>query len=340
MLEIEELLRSPAWLPLRAQGGRGGLTMLKLDENAYQAASFLDERLLEGPFERTACAVATVEAAAAGVAPRSHYIFHIGHVGSTLISRLVGEHERFFSLREPALLRAVADDAGSPGSRRAPLSLGVLQALFARTWRAAQTSIIKPTSIVNECAETILAGADLPRAIFVFADPLAYLRGIMAGPNSRLESQAMAPGRCRRLLRRLRLDESQVDPASEGERIAMNWLSEMTTLQQAARGAAARVLWVAFDVFLQEPMAGLAAIFRALGAPASDAEVGRLVTGPLMRRYSKAPQLAYDAALRRDVLRAAQHDHGGEIKRGIRWLGRMGARHPLVRTILDQRGCP
>ena len=44
-----------------------------------------------------------------------------------------------------------------------------------------------------------------------------------------------------------------------------------------------------------------------------------------MRRYSKAPEHAYDLALRNDVLAAARAEHGEEIRRGMRWFatGRM-----------------
>ena len=48
------------------------------------------------------------------------YIFPIGHVGSTLLSRLIGSHTGIFSLRESALLRTFAQLEG----REAPFGPG------------------------------------------------------------------------------------------------------------------------------------------------------------------------------------------------------------------------
>lgn len=341
-----DLLRSPAWFPLRIAES-GEMSMVYLDEAAYRAASFLDERILVLPCEQSACGLDIIRTAAARLTPQSHYIFHTGHVGSTLISRLVGAHEGFFSLREPALLRVFAGEPGRRGAagatfdpvagRDGQLRLGAALALFSRTWRPNQRAVIKTTSIVNELAELMLAGVHHPAAIFVFAHPLTYMRGIFAGPNSRVESKMLAPARMARLVRRLGGGhaEWQLDPRSEGEHIAMSWLCEMTALHQAAVRHPSQVLWVNFDTFLREPPSGLQAIFRSLGKTPAAGEIEALVTGPLMRQYSKAPEYAYDAALRQSVLLSADPEHGAEIRRAMDWLGRMARRYPSVAAVLE-----
>src|SRR3546814_16003598 len=61
-----------------------------LGEADYRAASFLDQRLLTdrvGREWRAWNALPDLGAAA----PRPDFIFHIGHVGSTLVSRLLAE---------------------------------------------------------------------------------------------------------------------------------------------------------------------------------------------------------------------------------------------------------
>ncbi len=332
MITAEDLVRSPAWLPLEVLSGGGGVRVVRLDEAAYRAASFLDQRLLRLGFEQQGAALAILEAAAARLAPRAHYIFHTGHVGSTLISRLIGAHEEFFALREPALLRAIS--AQSPPASRTP-SLEVALALLARTWRAGQRAVIKVTSVVSELAGDILAAEPQAAAIFMFVQPLSFLCGIFAGPNSRVESQQLAPARLHRLMRRLEASEWRQSPRSEGEHIAMSWLCEMAALQQAAARFERQVLWVDFDAFLGEPRGGLQAIFRALGTKPSAGEIDRLVTGPLMQQYSKAPEHAYDAALRRSLLLAAEREHALEIRRGMAWLAEVASRHPPVATVLE-----
>src|SRR5271170_53079 len=173
-LTADELTCSPAWLPLEMHAAV--VRMVKLDEAAYRAASFLDQRLLACGYAQEMCVPLLLGQAAAALSPRAHYIFHTGHVGSTLISRLIGAHERFFSLREPALLRAlVAGNAASGGP-----SLAVTLALLGRTWRPSQCAVVKLTSFVSELAETILALSLQSSAVFMFARPHAYLQGIFA----------------------------------------------------------------------------------------------------------------------------------------------------------------
>lgn len=309
------------------------MRLIQLDEAAYRSASFLDQRLLGAGHRQSACALAVLAVAAERLAAPSHYIFHIGHVGSTLISRLLGAHRSFFAVREPALLRAVsarpASDAGAP-------SLGVVLALLGRTWRKEQRAVIKATSFVSELAEAMLAAGHRPSALFMFAHPLAYLCGIFAGANSRADTEQLASARLQRLLRRLGEGDWRPDPRSEGECVAMSWLCEMTALQQAAARFASQVQWVNFDTFLGEPFAGLQAIFRALGERPEPREIESLVRGPMMRQYSKAPEHAYDAALRRAVLRSAQREHAAEISRGLQWLQRLSARHPLIHRVVNQ----
>jgi hypothetical protein len=337
LLAESDFLRSPAWFPLRIEDG-GAMTVVKLDEAAYVTASFLDERILVLEYPQTTCALTTIYAAAATLAPRAHYVFHTGHVGSTLISRLIGEHEGFFSLREPALLRAFAGEPTLQHGAVTPdaaASLAPVLALLARTWRTSQRAVIKPTSFVSELAEVILAGDDRPSAIFMFTTPLNYIRGILAGPNSRVEAKSLAPARRHRLVRRLGGVEWRSNPHSEGEQVAMSWLCEMTALHQAALRFESQVLWVNFDAFLSEPLSGLQSIFRTLGAAPSCGELEALVTGPLMRQYSKAPQHAYDAALRREVLQSADWQHGVEIKRGMDWLSTVAKNHSLATAALE-----
>src|SRR5262249_28044027 len=152
-LTAEELVRSPAWLPLEAAPD-GTVRLIRLDEAAYRAASFLDQRLLGAGYREGACGVAVLDAAATRLPRPAHYIFHIGHVGSTLISRLIGARERFFCLREPALLRPLAALSPTAGTRAR--SLDVALALLGRTWRPGQSVVLKVTSFVSEMAEPIL----------------------------------------------------------------------------------------------------------------------------------------------------------------------------------------
>jgi hypothetical protein len=329
-LTTDEIRRSPSWLPLEPAADNT-LRLVRLDEEAYRAASFLDQRLLGLGYAYSTCSVSVLEAAAAGLRARPHYVFHTGHVGSTLISRLIGAQQGFFALREPSLLRVLAQSAPAG----AALGLDPALALLARTWRPQERAVIKVTSFVSELAAPMLAADSRSAAIFMFVGPLTFLRSILAGPNSRLETRQLAPSRLQRLVRRLGDGEWRAGLHAEGEYIAMTWLCEMTALYQAAARYKQQVYWVNFDAFLREPRAGLEAILRFLGAAAAANDIEALVAGPLMHQYSKAPEHAYDAELRRRVLLSADAEHGAEIGRGMDWLRKVAMRHRLIEAVLD-----
>ncbi|MGC8518824.1 MAG: hypothetical protein ACP5P4_09895, partial [Steroidobacteraceae bacterium] len=206
--------------------------------------------------------------------------------------------------------------------------------LLARTWRTQQRALVKATSFVSEIAGSMLTTDDQAAALLVFTPALAYLCCILGGPNSRVESRALAPARFARLQARIGGAALPSRPSSEGEWIAMSWLCEMTALCEAAEQHEARVRWFDFEAFLSSPATYLADALRTLGVVPTVQDVEALLVSPWMGRYAKAPEHAYDAALRRSVLEVAQREHRREIRRGMEWLALAAGRHRLIDSAL------
>ena len=85
--------------------------LLEVDRGFYRDATFLDERVLGPgrvgawvPLERVWRAFET----APPPRPACAFIFHLGHAGSTLLSRLLDEVPGVLGLREPLTLRPLA----------------------------------------------------------------------------------------------------------------------------------------------------------------------------------------------------------------------------------------
>ncbi len=76
-------------------------------------------------------------------------------------------------------------------------------------------------------------------------------------------------------------------------------------------------------------------MFGALEVVVGQPELETLAAGPIMRQYSKAPEHAYDAALRREVLAGADWEHGAEIQRAMAWLEAVAAAHLPVQELLE-----
>jgi hypothetical protein len=336
----QELGGSPELFPYSLELSRDSVIFLRLERGDYERASFLDARLLTSQIPSHALPWPEVAAAidAARLSERCGFIFHIGHVGSTLLSRLIGAHSSVFSLREPMILRTFAQLAGAPGLHPQAWHhdgfgtrlTGCLK-LLSRTFETPQLAVIKATSFVSELAADLLARASGPKAVFMTVSPESYLATILGGPNSRQEARMLAPSRLTRLHRRIGAQAWQLATLSEGEVLSMSWACEMSALAHAAKSGRERVHRVDFDRFLADPAPILSSALRHFGIADHPQGVRAIIEGPNMRRYSKAPEHAYDAALRQDVLNAARAAHGAEIRRGLAWLDRAADLFPPVR---------
>jgi hypothetical protein len=345
MDELHDWLgRSPEIFPHSLDVRNDSISFIHLDKSDFERASFLDERVLTPHTPRRSMpwtqAAATVDAAE--LTERCGFIFHIGHVGSTLLSRLIGAHPGMFALREPLVLRTFAQLNGEPGARppawrdqdfNGRLS-GCLK-LLSRTFDATETAVIKATSFVSEIAASLLLRPSAPKAVLMYVSPESYLATILGGPNSRQEAKMLTPSRLQRLHRRIGAEAWRAASLSEGEALALGWACEMSALAEAARTGGKRIFRLDFDDFLAAPENPLLSALGHFGIVASVADVRVILEGPDMRRYSKAPEYAYDRALRLDVLDAARTAHASEISRGLAWLHRAAEQHTAVQHALE-----
>jgi len=127
----EEIARDATWLAQALDPVAGVARLIAMDRDAYRAASFLDDRMLQHPVDAQIVPWPEVEAAMAGDRRSdARWIFHIGHVGSTLVSRLLGEIDGVLAVREARVLR---DLALSPPDVRARY-LAAVPKLISRTF--------------------------------------------------------------------------------------------------------------------------------------------------------------------------------------------------------------
>jgi hypothetical protein len=251
---------------------------------------------------------ADIRDAAGDLPVRCDFIFHISHVGSTLLSRLLGEHPAYFSLREPAILRRLAL---GEFAERWPVFLG----LWSRTFAPDQKAIIKATSFVNSIAENLMAQVHGSRALLMYVPARTFITALLDGVMSDIDD--LAEMRLKRLQQRDLLADVSLDNLSPGQRVAMSWLAEMTSLQETAERFPQRTLWLNFDQFLSHSAVQLARVFEHFDI---DGDSSSLLAHPLMSRYAKRPDVRYDASFRQQLLERAGALHTVEIAAGLAWL--------------------
>ena len=168
------LPESPDAYPQTLDPVRDAILVVQMDAAGYRAASFLDDRILGPTTQGAWFPVAAISDAARRVqsARAVHFIFHTGHVGSTLVSRLLDESGDVLSLREPLPLRTLADARDVLNLPESLLSvaqssdcLSMFMKLWGRGYAANRAIVVKATSSAGRLAIPLLEHSAASRAI-------------------------------------------------------------------------------------------------------------------------------------------------------------------------------
>jgi hypothetical protein len=322
----DDIARDARWLAQSLDAQAGTMRMVAMAPKDYRSASFLDDRMFETERQSVDLPEAEVSASVAGRREDARWIFHIGHVGSTLIARLLGELPNVLAVREPRLLR---DLLAIPPERRMALASTVRQ-LYSRTFREDQVALVKATSFVSEVAAELLP--QVGRALFLTASPRNYIASILAGENSSMELESLAPTRVALMAHRA---GPLPAPRHLADLAAIGWACGVTALEGAAEARPdAKIEWGDFDRFLAGKQVHLASIASALALPAAPSDVAALAQSPLLERYSKAMEYDYSSALRAELIADATRHFGGEIEAAMAMLGEVAKGSPLLARAL------
>lgn len=316
----DEIARDATWLIQALDPSQGAARLVAMDRESYRAASFLDDRMLGTPVDAQIVSWTSLEEAVSdGMRSDARWIFHIGHVGSTLVSRLLGELDGVLAIREPRLLRDLALTPVNVRQRYIALT----PRLMSRTFAEREVACVKATSFASDIAPELVPTNQ--RALLMFTTPQNYIGSILAGENSIEELRLLAGSRAQRLNSRQIYLPSQDDAGLA----AAAWACEMTALEQAAERMVDReIRWTNFDQMLGEMDAALTDVASFFAFDSRRA--GEIATGPLMSRYSKALEYEYGANLRRELIAEAGERFAGGIERALAMLTSGAEKSPLL----------
>jgi hypothetical protein len=342
---LTRLARSPDVYVQKFDLVRDVALLIQFDASAYRAASFLDDRILQAkpkggwvPLGRV------VEAARATQSTRPlHFIFHAGHVGSTLVSRLLDESGSVLSLREPLTLRLLAeahDVLDEPESLLSAETFTVLLDAFLRLWERGygdtKSVVVKATSSAGRLAPALLTRRPEMRAVYMNLRAEPYLATLLAGQNSPLDLRGHGPERVRRLRSFGMMPPSALHQMSLGETAALSWLVETWSESEALKAGGARIIRVDFDRFLGNIAEETERIVRHLGVAHDDQFASRAAQSPVLSHYAKAPEHAYTPQLRAQILADARTRHRDEIGKGLAWLQRVADANSAAADVINR----
>lgn len=326
------LFEGPELLPwqLDLQGSR--LLLALMDEPAYRSATFLDQRLnQDGRLQAIWAPLQQIsaDALARGLPQRpANFLFHIGHCGSTLLTRLLGEDPRLLPLREPLSLRTLAESERLIEAPSAPMDRAAWEALsslllslLARSYRGDQRAFIKPSSNCNNLIAPVLASHPEHKAVFLYLNLQSYLASLLR-PQSRNALYVFANDRVADLKRFLPGTVFHFEELAPARLGALNWTASMGHLvyAQSDLRVAPRLRAVEFEDFLKAPATGLMDLFRFLGTPVEPAKVDSILASGYLERYAKDLRFAYTPSLREADLQQSMQVHRGEIDDAVHWL--------------------
>jgi hypothetical protein len=310
-----DLASSPALYP-HSFDARGDRVMLvRLSAADYRLSSFLDSRMLAPGMDAAWFDYVPVAVSAERVRPRSlHMIFHIGHVGSTLLSRLLDEVPGVLGLREPHPLQTLADMADeTPAGEGYLARLNTFLRLWSRGFEATNAVIVKATSVACRIAPDILAVSPETKAVYLHLPAEAYIIAVLATGFGRADLKIFEAMRHKRLSAQR---GSEVPPGgSVGELAAIAWMVERDSLERAKAAAGRRVMLLNFESMLADMEGNLAQVLHHLGLPPV---AGQLVKSSTLTHYSKAPeQLAFSPEARAQLMRRSRDMFAAEIEKGL-----------------------
>lgn len=336
---------SPALYLQNFQLQRQQLLLIPMSEGDYREASFLDNRVLKRDTQKLVAGESEIRGALAkGVDARPlHFIFHCGHVGSTLLSRLLDETNVVLPLREPLPLRSLAEGYNALWRKDPPVSearlndyLELFLQMASRGYAKTRAVIIKATSSAVTLAPRLFAARPAAKAIYMSLRAEPYLATLMAGENSALDLKGHGLQRQRRLEEVLGESFPPLHLFPLGELAAMSWLTERLSERKLMAEFGSRILSLDFDEMLNDIKGTLERVTRHFELDVESKYFDEIAKSSVLGRYAKAPEHEYSPELRAKLLAEARTAKEADIKKGLAWLDALAVKHRDVAELMQQ----
>lgn len=252
---------------------------------------------------------------------RLGFIFHSAFCGSTLLTRALSCPDIAMGLSEPVLLNDLVGFRRRGADPRAVARMADLSTrLLARPFGPDETTIIKPSNVVNPLAELLLAMRPGANAIFLYAPLETFLVSVARkGLACRLWVRELLIGYLRDGFVSLGFEPEDHFLQTDLQIAAVGWLAQHAHFQQlAGRFGPGRIRSLNADLLNAQPAEGLAAATAHLRISLNDSEIAKIVSGPTFTRHSKFGQ-SFTPERRAEEYAAARMAHQEEIDRVVDW---------------------
>ncbi len=287
-------LIDPGWLLYDIVAPRDECLWLKLNESILRHASFLDQRILPEAQQKLKTPLSVIHQAVLKQEYLAH-IFHCGHVGSTLLSRILAGTDRVLPVREPLVLRtlsAVGIETDKPWSvwdrTKWESILSRVYAVLSRPYRSGQTVLVKATSICTNLIDSVLVARPHDKIIGIYATFDLYFAAMTRDPSLMLDLNGHLVARFKeydRLSGGSHFALHELDPL---QIIALSWLVNLQPMLNAASHTPERVQLVDFAGLMENTIEESHRSAAFLGFPLPDD------IDTIRRSYAKKQDMGFD----------------------------------------------
>ena len=340
-LSSDDIARNPAWHLYDMDIKRGELHFLEVTPETFERSAFLDTRIgftgdrLHGfPAEAVAAALAH---ARAGARPATvNYLFHSSFCCSSLLARSLHRAGRTLVLREPLILRRLADLKREPGMaadfwpRQGQALLDMSLTLLAKTWTDSESVLIKPTNLANSLAAELLAARPTARALFLYSDLETFLISNLKKPDVTKQKMPLLARIFSRETGYAGLfPELQLDQLDHLQSVVIVWHTQLLLFGRLLQTYLQRLASLDSAALLAEPETMLTAAARFFGEALTAREVRDIVAGPVWHTHAKDPRATYDRQLREQESRELARRYCDELAGALRWAEPLLQRYPV-----------
>lgn len=329
-LTADDLIRNPAWHLYDLDMQRGELHFLEVTPDTYRLSAFLDNRIAytgDRMHGFPLYAVADALRNAPTDPPPIAFLFHSSFCCSSLLARSLQLEKRTLVLREPWVLRRLADLKRDLAQRRqswrpqGPQLLDLVLRLLSKTWDPGESVLIKPTHVANNLALDSLTLRPQARGILLHSDLESFLiSNLKKNEETRAKTDAMLLLFDQDTGYSHRFPQLSLKDLAYLQKIAVIWHAQMLLFQELlASPAGPQLRSLDSGVLLARRAETLEAAASFLGYALTPGEAAGIVAGPVWNTHAKDPFSAYDSDRRDAENREVAASHTTELRATMRW---------------------
>jgi hypothetical protein len=304
------------------------------DQASLQEQSFHDGRLaLSGALNggtakvdlETLISLVEQKHRAGGLSP-ARFIFHVGHCGSTLLSRVLAQSPKILAHREPYILGGMSDTLRDIDSATAWVRqdtwLQILRTvvyLLGRTDEPYEQAVVKVKSGQTNLAMPLLGLDKRIRAIGLYVPLERFLAGALRDDGRTTDAAIFVPHKLRDWIEISGTTVLKVADLTTVQRIGVCWLSSMAQMIAVAERFPDRLMLVNFEEFLRDPPRSIDGVLSHmhLGGEKSEILAGYR---EVASSHSKEPDKKFDRASRERLLIESRERNSDRIEAGLKFI--------------------